>query len=189
MTQFDLWDENENIDFLNQAEEFTDALLAEVLKERSDLENEYYLPGVPVTDSEVLGVLQDAYFQLKASSGISELWEELLEEMETEDVDESSTRMVKLRWFYSLDAVWSLAVLLTFFYEKDPKYEKVFSLLQGDSGRRGIDLFLIGALVKYLGIETETLRAELWKESRIKTELLRKVPKARCVLERMCFYG
>ena len=72
MAQFDLWDENANIEFLNQAEEFTDALLAEVLKERSDLENEYYLPGVPVTDSEVLGVLQDAYFPLKASSGLSE---------------------------------------------------------------------------------------------------------------------
>ena len=171
MTEFDLQDENENMDFLNQAEEFVDELLAEVLQQRSNLENEYYLPGVPVTDSEVLGVLQDAYFPLKASSGLLDLWEELLEEMETEDVGEFSTHMVKLRWFYSLDAVWSLVVLLTFFYEKDPKYEKVFSLLQGDSGRIGVDLFLIGALSAYLGIETEILKAELWKESQTKAEL------------------
>ena len=187
MAQFDLWDENENIDFLNQAEEFTDALLAEVLKERSNLENEYYLSGVPVTDSEVLGVLQDAYFPLKASSAISELWEELLEEMKTEDVDEFSTRMVKLCWFYSLNPVWCLAVLLTFFYEKDPKYEKVFSLLQGDSGRKGIDLFLIGALANYLELGTETLRAELWKESRTKAELFEESAKGEMHLRKNVF--
>ena len=187
MAQFDLWDENANIEFFNQAEEFIDALLAEVLKERSNLENEYYLPGVPVTDSEVLGVLQDTYFPLKASSGLWELWEELQEEMDTEGVGEFSTRMLKLCWFYSLNPVWCLAVLITFFYEKDPKYEKVFSLLQGDSGRKGIDLFLIGALANYLKIGTETLRAELWKESQTKAELFEESAKGEMRLRKNVF--
>ena len=187
MTEFDLQDENENIEFFYQAEEFIDALLAEVLKERSHLENEYYLPGVPVTDSEVLGVLQDAYFPLKASNGILELWEELQEEMDTEGVGEFSTRMVKLRWFYSLHPVWCLAVLITFFYEKDPKYEKVFLLLQGDSGRKGVDLFLIGALATYLGLGTENLRAELWRESQVKAELFTESSKGEMRLRKNVF--
>lgn len=187
MTQFDLQDENENSVFFSQAEKFIDALWAEVLKERSNLENEYYLPGVPVTDSEVLGVLQDAYFPLKASSGLLELWEELLEEMDTQELGESSTRMVKLRWFYSLDPVWCLAVLLTFFYEKDPKYEKAFLLLQGDSGRIGVDLFLIGALAAYLELRTETFMADLWRESQVKAELFEESAKGEVRLRKNVF--
>lgn len=187
MTQFDLQDENENIVFFKQAENFIDALLAEVLKERSNLENEYYLPGAPVTDSEVLGVLQDAYFPLRASSSLSELWEELLEEMGTQEVGEFSTQMVKLRWFYSLEPVWCLAVLLTFFHEKDPKYKKVFSLLQGDSGRKGVDLFLIGALAAYLELGTDTFMADIWRESQTKAELFEESAKGELRLRKNVF--
>lgn len=187
MTQLDLQKENMNMDFLNQAEEFVDALLAEVLEQRSNLENEFYLPGFPVTDSEVLGVLQDVLLPLQASDELLKAWEDVQEEMYTKEVNTLSPRMVQLRWFYSLNPVWSLTVLLSFVYERDPKYEKAFLLLQGDSGRKGVDLFLIGAMAAYLGIQTETTQAELLKESQTKAEIFEESPKGELKLRKNVF--
>jgi len=159
------------MDLWNQAEDFADALLAEVLEQRSNLENEFYLPGFPVTDSEVLGVLQDVLFPLGASAELLKAWEDMKKKLYIEEVSAISPRMVQIRWFYSLNPVWTLALLLAFVYEKDPKYEKTFLLLQGDSGRKGMDIFLVGALASYLGIENEAMHAKLWEESQIKAEL------------------
>lgn len=187
MTQYDLQKENRNMDVLNQIETFVDALLAEVLEQRSNLENEFYLPGFPVTDSEVLGVLQDVLLPLRVSDELLEMWEKVQEKMYTEEISTLSPRMVRLRWFYHLNPVWSLAVLLSFVYEKDPKYDKAFLLLQGDSGRKGVDLFLIKALAAYLGIQTETTQAELLKESQTKAELFEESPKGELKLRKNVF--
>lgn len=186
MTRFDLQEENVNTGFWNQAERVIDALLAEVLEQRSDLGNEYYLPGFPVTDSEVLGVLQNILLPLQASDELLEAWEGL-QEMYTEEVNALSPRMVQLGWLYSLNPVWRLALLLTFAYEKDPKYEKAFLLLQGDSGRKGVDLYLVEALSTYLGIQTETTQTELLKESQTKAEIFEESSKREVRLRKNVF--
>ena len=185
MAQYEL--RNENIIFLNQIEVFADALLAEVLEQRGELDNEFYLPGFPVTDSEVLGVLQNVLFPLQSSEKLLKAWGEVLKSMDTEGVGAFSPRMVQLRWFYSLDSVWMLAVLLAFVYEKEPKYEKVFMLLQGDSGRRGIDLFLVEALASYLGMKNQAMHAKLWSESQIKAELFEESAKGELRLRKNVF--
>ena len=187
MTQDDLKKENMNMDFLNQAEAFVDVLLAEVLEQRSNLENEFYLPGFPVTDSEVLGVLQDVLFPLRASQELLEMWKEVQEKMYTKEVSAMSPWIVQLRWFYSLNPVWTLALLLACVYENDPKYEKAFLLLQGDSGRKGLDIFLVGALASYLGVEDATMQAELWMESQTKAELFEESSKGELRLRKNVF--
>lgn len=169
--------QEENMLFWNQAEAFVDALLAEVLEQRSDLENEYYLPGFPVTDSEVLGVLQDVLLPLRASDELLEAWEDIKGKIYIEEVSDASPRMMRLCWFYSLHPIWTLALFLAFVYEKEPKYEKAYLLLQGDSGRKGMDIFLLGALASYLGIEREAMHAKLWEESQVKAELFEESPK------------
>lgn len=187
MTKYELQEGNGNMDLFNQAEAFVDALLAEVLEQRSNLENEFYFPGFPVTDSEVLGVLQDVLLPLRASAKLLEAWEDVKEKMYLEEVSAISPRMIQLRWFYSLNPVWTLALLLAFVYEKDPKYEKAFLLLQGDSGRRGMDIFLVRALASYLGIEKEAMHAKLWEESQVKAELFEESSKGELRLRKNVF--
>ena len=176
-----------NMEFLNQIEIFVDALLAEVLEQRSNLENEYYLPGFPVTDSEILGILQDLLFPLKASKELLEMWENVQEAMQEEEISILSFRAVRLRWIYSLSPLWTLALILAFVYEKDPKYEKAFLLLQGDSGRKGIDVFLISALATYLGISESGMQAELLTESSAKAELFEESAKGEIRIRKNVF--
>ena len=187
MRQVDLQKANMNKEFISQAEFFVDALLAEVLEQRGELENEFYLPGFPVTDSEILGVLQDCLLPIKGSYELLTAWEEVREKVNTKEVSTISPRMVQLRWFYSLDPVWTLALLLTFVYEKDPKYDKAFLLLQGDSGRKGVDIFLVGALASYLGMDSDTIHVKLWKESQVKAELFEESAKGELRLRKNVF--
>jgi tRNA A37 threonylcarbamoyladenosine biosynthesis protein TsaE len=69
--------------------------------------------------------------------------------------NEGELRLPKLCRLYQLDEVRFLAVVLAFARQLDPKYEKAILMLQGDSGRRGVDPFLLRALAEYLKIGDE----------------------------------
>lgn len=141
-----------NDQLLNRIYAFADCLLKEVLEQRSDPDIEFYLPGLAVTNGELLDVLALDRSGAKALPELRAQWEGLLLTLMTETVYESATRLLKLRWLYQLDEVWVLAVILAFVHRSDPKYKKAISVLQGDSESSGVDIFLVRALAAYLGI-------------------------------------
>jgi len=163
--------EKQNNDFfLEQMTRFADQLLGELLQQRCDPEKKFYLPCLPVTDEELLGSLQAAQPAAKASQTLQENWKFLSEFLQSEMVYEHTPRMVQLCWLYRMSPAWVLAAVLAFIHRSAPKYEKAFSLLQGDSGRRGTDVFLVSAIAAFLGMETSVL-TELSAENRLRMDL------------------
>lgn len=137
---------------------FADQLLRELLAQRCDPEGLFYLPGLPVTNRELLAALVTDRRSAEASSQLSSEWNRLL----LTALRESDLRLSKIVRLYQMDEVWILALVLTLAQRLDPKYEKAIRLLQGDSGRRGVDPSLLRALAGYLGIETVDSLARLF---------------------------
>ena len=133
----------ENEQLIQSIYVFADLLLKEILEQRCDPDNRFYLPGLPVTNQELLYVLTPVPPEVNVDPGLRSLWEELLNILMTENVYEDAPRLLKLRWLYRLDEVWLLAVVLAFIEQSDPKYKKAFLVLQGDSGNKGLDLSLV----------------------------------------------
>jgi len=77
--------------------------------------------------------------------------------------------MLQLCYLYDIEEIWLLALIFTYVYQLEPKYEKAFLILQGDTGRRAPDVFLVSAFAHYLGIEHSVV--DLRREGRVKNEL------------------
>ena len=137
-----------------------------LLKAKTD----FHLPCLPVTDSELLHSLQPAQPIAKASVQLQEHWEALSKMLQKEAVYRDTPRMVQLCWLYRMEPAWVLATVLAFIHSSAPKYEKAFSILQGDSGRRGADAFFISAIAAFLGMEIPVL-TQLSVESRLRMDL------------------
>ena len=153
MTKLDLQEENVNMKFWNRAEMFVDALLAEVLEQRSNLESEYYIPRIPVTDSEILGVLQDAYFPLQASSNILDMWKEWFNEK------------VKLEKFKF--SITSIASLLPIFSTAVVTIYVGTNIINGNMTVGDYSLYggaasqLLGAIVAFTGVINQSYESEM----------------------------
>lgn len=161
--------DNSNHIFLQCVCDFADSLLKEVLIRRSELKNNFYLPGMPVTDEELVPSLSDNVAFARASVDLNRKWQELIQLLKMDNVDEDSPRMIQLCYLYDLKELWIFVLIITYVYRVDSKYEKAFLMLQGDSGRRKPDVFLINALAYYMGIDCQM--TELIAESRAKNEL------------------
>lgn len=148
---------------------FADLLFCEVLTQRCDPEGLFCLPGLPVTNRELLASLVSECPRPEATRRLRDAWERLLLSALTEGEDEP--RLTKLCRLYRLDEAWLLALVLSFAHRLEPKYEKAILMLQGDSGRRGVDPSLVRALAAYLGMEAEDGLPALSAESRTRTEL------------------
>ena len=167
--QYDMNRSNEA--YLEELYAFADHLLREILDRRCDPDSRFYLPGLPVTNSELLGVLGSAPLPAAASEAVRSMWDGLMLTALTENVCESAPLLLRLRWLYNLDEVWMLALVLAFARRSDPKYEKSIAILQGDSGRSGVDVFLVKAVAEYLGLETKDCILKLTADSRAKSDL------------------
>lgn len=158
-----------NESLLNVLAGFADLLFHEVLTQRCDPEGLFCLPGLPVTNRELLGAFVTDRPHAEATHQLQDAWNRLLLCVMMER--EGDLRLPKLCRLYQLDEVWVLALVLTVAHRLDPKYEKAILLLQGDSGRRGVDPFLVRALAEYLKIGNEESLLSLSGESRRKAEL------------------
>ena len=148
---------------------FVDDLLKEVLERRCDLNDFFYLPGLPVLDEELkTSLTYNASFP-QASSALCEQWQGLSEHLRSGDARKDSPRMLQLCYLYDIEELWLLALILTYVYQLEPKYEKTFFILQGDTGRKAPDVFLISAFAHYLGLEHSAM--SLRCECRVKNEL------------------
>lgn len=164
---------------------FADALLGEILERRCDPESGFYLQGLPLMEKELLSALQQDRASACASVSVLEAWNAVKNALQAETVSRDMPRMIQLCWLYGMDELWILAVILAFVQRSAPKYEKVFALLQGDSGRMGLDVFLTEAMVAYLQIEADA--AQLLAESRRKTELFEERENGELFLRRSVF--
>ena len=164
-----MFEDNGNELLLQSICKFADSMLKEVLERRSKQDNEFYLPGMPVTDEELVDSLSNTMIYSRSSSEIKEKWQELLKALTSDYVDRESPRMMQLCYLYELKEIWILAVIITYVYQMDSKYEKAILMLQGDSGRKRPDVFLINALAYYLGIDCKM--SELVAQSKVKNEL------------------
>ena len=155
-------------------------LLGEVLLRRSKLG---YIPGLPVTDGELLDALnmKSTAPSAKASSELAEQWREMLRFC-TDEASGSKLRMPLLSFHYLPSPVWLLAVILAFSVRHDSKAEKAVILLQGDRALRCPDVSMVCALSAYLGENMEKCREELLSESSIKRELFEDAPAQQLVL-------
>lgn len=164
---------------------FADALLGELLERRCDPVSGFYLSGLPLMEKELLPVLLEEKSSACASASVLEAWEAVKKALQAETVSRDMPRMIQLCWLYDMDELWTLAVILAFVQRSAPKYEKVFALLQGDSGRIGLDVFLAEAIAAYLQIEADA--AQLLAESRRKAELFEERENGELFLRRSVF--
>lgn len=171
--------------FLSGIYAFADALLGEILKRRCNPEGEFYLQGLPLLEKELLSALMEEKPSACASASVLDSWNAVKKAMQADSVSSDMPRMIQLCWLYGLDEIWILAVILAFVQSSAPKYEKVFALLQGDSGRRGVDVFLIEAVSSYLQVEADAI--QLLSESRRKTELFEEREEGEFFLRRPVF--
>jgi len=175
-----------NDQFLEYVTSFADLLLLELLQERCDPESGFHLPWLPVTDSELIHSLQPALPVTKASVQLREKWTALSEMLQIETVYQDTPRLVQLCWLYRMSPAWVLATVLAFIHRSAPKYEKAFALLQGDSGRRGTDVFLISAIAAFLGME-EPVMPQLSVESRLRMDLFEESDRGELLLQKHVF--
>lgn len=178
----------ENEQLIQSIYVFADLLLKEILEQRCDPENRFYLPGLPVTNQELLYVLAPVQPEVNVNPGLRSLWEELSDTLMTEDVYEDAPRLLKLRWLYRLDEVWLLAVVLAFIEQSDPKYKKAFLVLQGDSGNKGLDLSLVKAFAGYLGIAADKSMMRLASDCREKADLFERREDSQLILRKNVFW-
>ena len=178
----------ENEQLIQSIYVFADLLLKEILEQRCDPENRFYLPGLPVTNQELLYVLTPVQPEINVNPGLRSLWEELSDTLMTEDVYEDAPRLLKLRWLYRLDEVWLLAVVLAFIEQSDPKYKKAFLVLQGDSGNKGLDLSLVKAFAGYLGIAADKSMMRLASDCREKADLFERREDSQLILRKNVFW-
>ncbi len=158
-----------NHSLLRELAEFTDLLFKELLTQRCDPEELFCLPGLPVTNRELLASMVTNRSYAKSSQRLCGAWGHLFRSVSA-DVGEQP-RLSKLCRIYRLSEAWVLAVVLSFAYQLDPKYQKAVAALQGDSGRKGIDCFLLRAMAAYLQIQDENGILALTAESRTKSTL------------------
>ena len=175
-----------NDHFLEQVTSFADLLLGELLQQRCAPKTDFHLPCLPVTDGELLHSLQPAQPVTKASVRLRETWEVLLNALRNETVYRDTPRMVQLCWLYRMEPAWVLATVLAFIHSSAPKYEKAFAILQGDSGRRGTDAFLISAIAAFLGMEVPVL-TQLSVESRLRMDLFEESDRGELLLRKHVF--
>lgn len=155
-------------ELLKELSAFADLFFKEVLTQRCDPEGMFFLPGLPVTNRELLGSMVTDKTTAEATFQLKNAWNHLILAIKTEQL--SDLRLPKLCRLYQLDEMWILALLLGFVQRLDPKYDKAILMLQGDSGRKAADPFLVRALAAYLGIDNSG-EFELSCESRKKAEL------------------
>ena len=160
-----------NQQFLRDVFTFADQLLREILEQRCDPAVAFYLPGFPVTNAELISSLSPSPVVPEASDSLRAAWADLLSFQSEEPISEDSPRLLQLLWLYGLDELWVLTLLLAFVQRSDPKYEKVFRVLQGDSGRGGLDTSMAGAFAAYLAIGTPEEARTLTCDSRKRTDL------------------
>ena len=163
--------EEKNRMFLEKVYSFADCLLKEVLEKRCNPEFYFYLPGLPVTDEELLQALSENKNFPKAGEHVQKRWEELMKEVRTSSIGQDSPRLLQLFYLYNLDELWCLAVILSFVCRGEPKYKKAFLILQGDSVRKEVDIFLVQALARYLGIAGWEKTIQLCTKNRRKRDL------------------
>ena len=116
------------MEFLDKVCSFAEELLKEVLEQRCNPKRDFYLPGLPVTDGELLSSLSEDRMLPKASESLHRKWEEIMEEAEFLGIGQNSPRLLQLFYLYNLNEVWRLALLLSFVYKWEPKYEKAFQI-------------------------------------------------------------
>ncbi len=150
---------------------FADFLFREVLEQRCEPDGGFYLPGLEVTNQELLRVLSPGMPEATATTELRVQWERVLLTVMADDVYADAPRLQKLRWLYRLDEIWVLAVVLAFVHQSDPKYRKAICVLQGDSGNEGLDLSLIHALATYLDIADDGNVVRLLADCREKQDL------------------
>lgn len=165
--------EEKNRLFLEKVYSFADCLLKEVLEKRCNPEFYFYLPGLSVTDEELLQALSGNKNFPKAGEHVQKRWEELMKEVRTSSIGQDSPRLLQLFYMYNLDELWCLAVILSFVCKGEPKYKKAFLILQGDSGRKEVDVFLVQALARYLGIAGWEETIQLCTKNRRKRDLFK----------------
>lgn len=149
--------------------EFADLLFREVLTQRCDPEGMFYLPGLPVTSSELLASMVTDRPHANATHQLKDAWNHLRLSL-LKDENEG-LRLPKLCRLYQLDEVWILALVLAFVQRLEPKYEKAVLMLQGDSGKRGVTHSLVRAMAAYLETENESSLLTLFGESRTRSVL------------------
>ena len=142
MTQTKLDQANEA--FLQELISFADLLFREVLTQRCDPEGMFYLPGLPVTNRELLTALVERRYKAEATRQLKDAWNQLFLTIFSEG--EKDLRLPRICQIYQLNEMEILTLVLTFVQQLDPKYEKAILVLQGDSGRRVLDSFLLKAL-------------------------------------------
>ena len=179
--------EEKNRMFLEKVYSFADCLLEEVLERRCNPQKHFYLPGLPVTDEELLQALSEKQNFPKAGEEVYRKWMELMKEVKTSLIGQSSPRLLQLFYMYDLDEVWSLAVILSFVLRSEPKYKKAFLILLGDSGHKEIDVFLVQALAWYLGIESGEGIAQLGAKNRRKRDLFADLSEGELKLQEYVF--
>lgn len=179
----------ENGELLQSIYTFSDFLLHEILEQRCNPESGFYLPGLPVTNQELLKAL--APFRLpeqeNATQGLLALWRKLRDVLMAEAVNEDAPRLLKLRRVYCLDELWTLAVVLAFARQSDPKYRKAFLILQGDSGSTGVDVSMLKVFAEYLGLETGKSMLRLASDCREKADLFERREDAGLILRKNVF--
>lgn len=158
-----------NDSLLRELAEFADLLFKELLTQRCDPEELFYLPGLPVTNRELLASMVTNRSYAKAPRRLCDAWAQLFRSVSADEGEQP--RLSKLCRIYRLNEVWALAVVLSLAYQLDPKYQKAVSALQGDSGRKGIDCSLVRAMAAYLQIRDENGILALTVESRTKSAL------------------
>ena len=161
--------ENSNRALLQYICRFAEDLLKSVLQERCNLGTPFYLPGLPLLDEELIKAFEDRDSFPEAPIELRKRWKGLYEHLTTSDVLDDSPRMIQLCYLYGLEEIWLLAVILSYAYQLEPKFQKTFAVLQGDSGRKGPDIYIISALAHYLNIEHSDVSLRM--EDRAKREL------------------
>ena len=179
--------EEKNRMFLEKVYRFADCLLEEVIERRCNPQKHFYLPGLPVTDEELLQALSEKQNFPKAGEEVYRKWMELMQEVKTSSIGQSSPRLLQLFYIYDLDEVWCLAVILSFVLRSEPKYKKAFLILLGDSGHKEIDVFLVQAFVWYLGIESGEGIAQLGAKNRRKRDLFADLSEGELKLQEYVF--
>lgn len=173
--------------FLEKVCDFADELLKEVLQKRCNPEVAFYLPGLAVTDEELMMTLSENRTFPRAGEKVHKIWEALMEEVRTTPVESSSPRLLQLFYRYNLDETWCFAVIFSFVCRWEPKYKKALLILQGDRGYQEADAFLIQALARYLGIESRESAVPLWIKSRKKRDLFQQLPTGELKLQEYVF--
>ena len=173
--------------FLEKVCDFADELLKEMLEKRCNPEVAFYLPGLVVTDEELIMTLSENRTFPRAGEKVQQIWEELMEEVRTTPVGSSSPRLLQLFYRYNLDETWCLAVIFSLVCRWEPKYKKALLILQGDRGYQEADVFLIQALARYLGIESRESAVPLWIKSRKKRDLFQQLPTGELKLQEYVF--